>query len=311
MKPVLSYNFWEAIKTGLRYANSAFLTEKKKYQKKQSNKTLLYTIIYNKIAREWFSILSTEEMKMVVEKRPRIFMKPFRPYISSRWKKRRTIKVICDSYDFLRENHLMHILDNENTLLSEFTLKDELKACLLWGYDEKLRKEGEFVLKFYCEQLGGVIAMASISFEKENEWICRIGCIQGNHLLPPDSMKQAQLQMHGLRPKVLMIFTIQSICKVFGITKIYGAGDEIIAHNKKHAIHIPWIHKLGFSYDDVWKEEGGQLDTEGWFVIPAAPKRKSIAEMKVHKRAYYRRRYELESDIAGQIEQSLNNLKRK
>ena len=307
MSDSLSHHYFKVVKTGFQYASTAFVTEKKKYRRKQIFKTLLYTIVHHQTARKWFEILASNNMQSVVQKRPRLYMKPFRPYISSKWNKKRVINVILDSYDFIRQKQLTQIIDQENFILANFNMKDDVAARILICYDEKLRKEGEFVIKFVCEQLGGVISMSSISFEQDKgEWICRIGCIQGNHLLPPESTKQAQLMMHGLRPKVLMIFCIQTICQHFGITGIFGAGDQILAHNKKHAIHIPWIHKLKFSYDLIWKEEGGELGDDGFYSIPCIPKRKSIEEMKVHKRAYYRRRYELENEISNQIKQSLS-----
>ncbi len=295
------------LKTGIQLANIAFNNESDAYKRKQRSKTLMYFFTRSKLTNYWLDKLNDEALRDVFKCRPRLFMKPYRPYLSTRWNKYKVIQVIIDNYDFLRKKGLMSWVGPEIKTICDFSLKDGIDARIEIGYHEKFRKEGELVVQFICEELGGVISVASFSFEHEaGIWNCRIGCIQGNNELPAEKMKLAQKLMHGLRPKVLMIFVIQQICNVLQVDHLYGSGDSIQAHKKKHAIHIPWVHKIGFKYDEIWKEEGGVQNDEGWFEIPIFPKRKSVAEMKVHKRAYYMKRYELEKNIAEGIESSLS-----
>ena len=87
---------------------------------------------------------------------------------------------------------------------------------------------------------------------------------------------------------------------------LYGVGSKIQAHNKKHFIHIEWMHKLSFSYDTLWKEVDGTPDKDGWFKLPIEMPRKSIEEIKSSKRSLYRNRYEMLDKIAEEIRKTIN-----
>ena len=144
--------------------------------------------------------------------------------------------------------------------------------------------------------------------DKENEeWVCRIGCVQGNKSAETENaIKELQKQMYALRPKALMIFIIQEFSRQLGFSALYGVGSKIQAHNKKHFIHIEWLHKLSFSYDTLWKEADGSLDKDGWFKLPIQMQRKSMEEIKSSKRSLYRSRYEMLDKIAAEIQKTIN-----
>ena len=144
--------------------------------------------------------------------------------------------------------------------------------------------------------------------DKENEeWVCRIGCVQGNKSAETENaIKELQKQMYALRPKALMIFIIQELSRQLGCTALYGVGSKIQAHNKKHFIHIEWLHKLSFSYDTLWKEADGIPDKDGWFKLPIEMHRKPMEEIKSSKRSLYRYRYEMLDKIAAEIKETIN-----
>ena len=131
-------------------------------------------------------------------------------------------------------------------------------------------KRGELVVSLHCDSYQEAICEASFVIDKENEgWVCRIGCVQGNKSAETENaIKELQKQMYALRPKALMIFIIQELSRQLGCTALYGVGSKIQAHNKKHFIHIEWLHKLSFSYDTLWKEADGTPDKDGWFKLP-------------------------------------------
>ena len=114
--------------------------------------------------------------------------------------------------------------------------------------------------------------------------VCRIGCVQGNKSAETENaIKELQKQMYALRPKALMIFIIQEFSRQLGFSALYGVGSKIQAHNKKHFIHIEWLHKLSFSYDTLWKEADGSLDKDGWFKLPIQMQRKSMEENQIEQ----------------------------
>ena len=223
--------------------------------------------------------------------------------MSIKWGKNKKIKVIEDTYRFIlsKGEHFSQLIDPKNSIqIAQFNLNESTVGTLTLGYDERYRKEGELVAQFESEQLGGMIAAAAFSFEEveKGRWVCRIGCIQGHSKNDDNHSKTAQKMMNGLRPKSLIIFTLQELARELGCTAVYGAGDSIQAYRKKHAIHLPWRHTISFNYNAVWSESDGQPVAEGWYQLPLKAVQKDMSEIKTHKRAYYRKRYALLDSIS-------------
>lgn len=300
-----SVPFISGILNGQSYACNAFSDEKKSFRRKQQLKSIFGAILNPFFTLRWYEILKSPGFNFITEYRKRIYIKPYRVYMSTKWKKEQKIKVICDTYKFISKTKMFEqlITCKEGLEIAAFKLNGEIEASVTLGYDERFRKEGELVLSFDCNHFGGRIVAASFSFEEEkNEnWVCRIGCIQGKKQDFENSSKKVQKLLNGLRPKSLIVFMMLSLCKELGCTSIYGVGDSIQAYRQKHAIHLHWIHKINFDYDAIWNESGGKLNTEGWYELPLSPTLKSIEDIKSHKRAVYRRRYAQMDEISLKI----------
>ncbi len=299
---------------GWQLAANAFSGERKRYRRKQQYKIFLYTLMSPSFAKEWFDTLYSPEYDQIVKHRPRLYVKPFRVYMSTGWDKHHKMKTILDTYHFINSagNAFTQVITGKDNLpVACFKLKDGSEASVMLGYDERYRKEGELVLFFVCKQLGGIVAAASFSFERSdsNNWVCRIGCIQGNKTSDENNIaKTAQNLMYGLRPKSFMVFLVQEFARQLGIDAIYGAGQSIQAFRRKHFIHIPVLHTIRQNYNDMWLESGGVLGKDGWFALPLMPKRKTLEEIKSHKRAVYKRRYEMMDSISAEISKSMQRV---
>lgn len=292
--PVLS-----AAITGWRFAERALAGESKHYCRSQQWRVLRNALLYPYFASWWFEILKSPYFQYVLAYRKRIYFKPFQVYISINWTKKQKVKVIQDTYRFIlsKGEAFRQVLPiGDGIEMARFKLSDMTDGLLCLGYSERHRKEGELVFSFICEQLGGMIATISFSFEeiKEGEWVCHIGCVQGNNRINDvNTSKAAQSLMHGLRPKSLIIFAVQELSRQLGLSAIYGTGDSIQAYRRKHIVHLPWCHSIGFNYNETFSECGGQSCDDGWYSLPLKPVRKDIQDVKSNKRAQYRRRYEM------------------
>ena len=301
----------ELLHDALALTEHSFANENPKYIKKQKNKILFHTLLNISFAKKWFSLIQSEEYKWVLSHRPRIYFKPFRVYMSTKWGKKERTKALLSCYAFIKQQpFLTRVIQEEKPIkLAEFTMKyNGEKGQIYLGYNERFRKEGELVVSLHCDSYQEAICEASFVIDKENEeWICRIGCVQGNKSAETENaIKELQKQMYALRPKALMIFIIQELSRQLGCTALYGVGSKIQAHNKKHFIHIEWLHKLSFSYDTLWKEADGVPDKDGWFKLPIELQRKSMEEIKSSKRSLYRSRYEMLDKIAAEIQRTIN-----
>lgn len=289
-------------------AAQAFADERVSYRKKQERKSLLYAMLHPGFAARWFRLLDSPEFTDIYQSSPRIYMKPFRVYMSIKWTREHKVKVLVDTYRFIRQNapSLMTAVTGGHLEIVRIKLSEEMTGVLMLSYDYKYRKEGELVITFECEQLGGTIASAAFSFEElqPDSWICRIGCIQGHQKQDSYPSKEAQKLLHGLRPKSLVLFALQELCRDWNLKAIYGAGDFIQAYRRKHAIHIQTLHSIRFDYNAFWEESGGKPLADGWFDLPLSMVRKEIKDVKTSKRALYTRRYKLLDGLATDIEQA-------
>ena len=301
----------ELLHDALALTEHSFANENPKYIKKQKNKILFHTLLNIPFAKKWFSLIQSEEYKWVLSHRPRIYFKPFRVYMSTKWGKKERTKALLSCYAFIKQQpFLTRVIQEEKPIkLAEFTMKyNGEKGQIYLGYNERFRKEGELVVSLHCDSYQEAICEASFVIDKENEeWVCRIARVQGNKSAETENaIKELQKQMYALRPKALMIFIIQEFSRQLGCSALYGVGSKIQAHNKKHFIHIEWLHKLSFSYDTLWKEADGSLDKDGWFKLPIQMQRKSMEEIKSSKRSLYRSRYEMLDKIAAEIQKTIN-----
>ncbi len=294
----------DTIKTGIKFADAGYKDYSPKYRKKQKWKIAFHTFFNLKFAKKWFDFIQSSEFETVFRYRKKIYIKPFRPYISIKWNKNRKLKVILDTYRFLQEKGLLDKFLIDFVPVAEIDFNNEFTGLLKLEYDNKFRKEGELVLTFECNQCGGKIVSVSFSVEQEQngKWICRVGCVQG--LSRKKNFKLAQKLLFGMRPNSFIIFALQELIRNLSIEKIFAASNAVQANRKKHFINIQSIHKINFDYDKFYEDVGGKRISTDWFELPLTFKRKDINDIKSQKRNLYRKRYKLLDDVADRISSS-------
>ncbi len=249
--PILSV----AVK-GWQHASRAFSDENEEYLRKQQWKSFFTALINPAFASKWFAIIKSPEFFLLAKHRPKLYLKPFRAYISIRWNKKQRMKVILDTYRYIwsRGEGFKRMITNSNQIeVARFPLSNGFEGILALGYDYRFRKEGEMVLFFDCNQLGEKIVAAAFSFEelKTGQWVCRIGCVQGHAPENGNLSKTVQKLMYGLRPKSFMVFVIQEFSRQLGLAAVYGAGDSIQTYRRKHLIYLPKRHTIHFDYNAI------------------------------------------------------------
>ncbi|HEY4786458.1 MAG TPA: DUF535 family protein [Bacteroidales bacterium] len=305
--------FLSVAMNGWQRASKAFSHERKSYLIWQQWRSFFAALIYYKVALKWFGIIESPGFTQISVYRPKLYFKPFRVYMSIRWNAKQRIKVMLDTYRFILSKgdaFARGILQTGGIVIASIMLGDAMDGVLTLGYDERFRKEGELVLSFDCNQLGGRIVSAAFSFEEIETgcWVCRIGCIQGHMINESNSSKAVQKLMHGLRPKSFIVFAVQELTRQLGFNAIYGAGDGIQAYRRKHFIHLSRRHAIQFNYNSLWAESGGQPYKDGWFELPLTPLRKNMQEIKSNKRSLYLKRFSVLDDLSAQIADSCNKI---
>ena len=298
--------FFSVAAESWQFASQAFDGHKKSYRIKRQWRSFLAALIHPKMAGEWFRTLKSPDFILVSEHRPQLYFKPFRVYMSIAWTSVQKIKVILDTYRFIKskgETFTEVFTCNRGVEIARWQLNDSMEGTLKLGYHEMHRKEGELVLFFECEQLGGTIGTIAFSFEEmaSENWVCRIACVQGHLFGKSDSTKKIQKLLHGLRPKSFMVFAVQELSRHLGLNAVYGAGDSIHPYRRQHTIHIHKLHNIQFDYDTFWLESGGQRNPDGWYELPLMMVKKDIQDIDSNKRALYRRRYSMLDELSLKI----------
>ena len=169
-----------------------------------------------------------------------------------------------------------------------------------YGWHEK---EGDLTLSLQDNRSGELLFTLSFSisnFEAGHQEIF-IGGLQGNKSAnDKDRIIDFTRGLHGLRPKALIMFTLQQLAMNWKITHLRAISDD--THIYRHA------HKrkdLLVRYDEFWSECGGTLAPDGMFDLPVTPVEREISTLKANKRQMYRRRYVMLAEIADQIRASL------
>ncbi len=296
-----------------RFAYRGYESQPHRYRRKQQWKSFFYAVFNAGFAKKWFEIINAPEYELITAQRKLLYFKPFRVYMSVKWSKAKKTKVILDTYKFIYKHNgaFIGIIESNQVFeIADFKLHDSTQGKLILWYEDRYRKEGELLLSFVCEELGGMIVTASFSFEELSidNWICRIGCIQGHSSNGENATKMAQKLLHGLRPKALIVFAIQEFSKHLGFSGVYGAGDDIQAYRQKHLIHLPGRHDINFNYNAIWTECGGELAMDGWYKLPLSQVPKNMEDISSNKRSQYRKRYTLLDELSLKITDAVKRL---
>ncbi len=295
---------WQAAREGWRLATAGYAGEPFLKLLKQQVRWAFAAALKGSDAAGWFDCSADYPLRTYVDLNPRMALKPLRVYLSENWKIERKIKVLRDSYAFIESigAPLRDALFRPGgVVLATIPLPSIGDAELVLGYDNTYRKEGEMVVTLRSPEPGGNIIALAFAFERGDDgaWLLYVGCIQGRNGVDNKPISKA---MHGLFPKAFIVFAIQEIARSLGIGMIFGVGNSIHSHRKKHIIHIKSRHGLTFDYDELWGELGGEPAHEGWFEVPLQLERRPYESIKSNKRSMYTKRYAMLDEVSRQID---------
>ncbi len=110
-----------------------------------------------------------------------------------------------------------------------------------------------------------------------------------------DQVRLITKQMHGMRPKNLLMSAVYAVATFFHVKSILGVSNQC---------HIKSQH-LKSSYDTFWLECNGTQTADGWFQLPIQEPVRDIESVKSQRRAEFRRREALRDAMTQEIIMSL------
>lgn len=264
--------------------------------------------------RRWFQFLEGSPFAALAAAYPRLYEKPLRPYVHKDITAPAAVGMLEQHYSFLLQRApatlLQALCGNEPFLLNERTRDAETPLVINLTYAKHMQQEGELTLSLgppesmQSSWQHAWIASLTFTICRDAEgWAFRVGGVQGGmQATGKQDAKLATRVFYGLRPKSLLIHVLRELAASWGIGRIQGISDaKHCFMRKRYRGRI----RIKSSYDELWREAGGQLTADGYFDIPVLLPRRSLASIPSRKRAQYQRRYELLAGIDAEIRSKL------
>jgi uncharacterized protein VirK/YbjX len=125
-----------------------------------------------------------------------------------------------------------------------------------------------------------------------------IGCIQGANIEGAlDAIRVATRELHGVRPKQLLVTLVRGLGYAFGCRRLY------LVSNANRVVHSAMRQgRVRADYDQLWQELGAELLADGDYALPCAPLAPlDLESIQSKKRSEARKRHELVSSLATQL----------
>ncbi len=147
-----------------------------------------------------------------------------------------------------------------------------------------------------------------IARDSDKDWAMWIGALQGPNVDDArELIKKITKKCHAYRTKNLILYAAQAVARNLGLKKIFAVTNEGYYANN----HLRRDRKLKTSFSDFWAEAGGTPTSDARFYeLPIIETRKTVEEIPSHKRAQYRRRFELLDKLDATVDKNLRGFER-
>jgi len=229
---------------------------------------------------------------------PRLLERHMHRYINTQWRRRRRLRSLHQHYRFalasLPEGLFEQVYGQGHASLGGIIAKDGTLLTLCMRPPIFMGCEGELCLQL-CDATENPLYSIVFSVVGEQRTRLVIGCLQG----PAgdgarDIVRALTRQLHGLRPKQLMLSL------VYTFARHYGIRDIIAVSNQAHPLRRSGRPVLS-DYDAFWEEQQGAAIAGGWYALPASPGRKSETDVSSQHRSAFRRREALRREAEQRV----------
>ncbi|HUA82078.1 MAG TPA: DUF535 family protein [Dyella sp.] len=217
---------------------------------------------------------------------PRLLERHMHRFINATWSRGDRLNYLQQHYRFALAHFPRGLFERVYALghahLGSLTAKDGsvLKLCLrppiLKGC------EGELCLQL-CDAHDEPLYSIVFTVADEKPTIM-IGCLQGPRgENARGAVRELTRNMHGMRPKQLMLSLVYAFAHHYGIDKLVAIGND--AHPLRRSGRPVYS-----DYDAFWEEQQGKRIGGGWFALPPSQAHKAPVDVPSNHRAAFRRR---------------------
>ncbi len=225
-------------------------------------------------------------MRAYLQRDPRLLERHFHRYLHAQWSRRERLHAVQRHYQFalarLPGALFEAVYVDGGAELGRLSLKDGSELKLSLRPPIFLGSEGELCLQI-SDLADQPLYRIVFSVIGERPAIA-IGSLQGpggEHA--KDVVRELTRNMHGLRPKQLMLSLVYAFARHYAVERVHAVGNA--AHPLRRA-----RRQFQADYDAFWQEQKGRDVGDGWFVLPEMPSHKCESEVPSRHRSAYRRR---------------------
>lgn len=249
----------------------------------------------------WLRLLNSHPaFSEYVRNCPRFLYKVYRPYISNALGPEDRLAAIRAHYDFIFRRGLGQTVARASlgpVVLAACEGKSGLPYEIQLRAVNMFDREGELVLQL--AQNGKVIYTVAFTVApRAGRSAVSIGCVQGGRLDDArESIRLATRDLHGIRPKQLMVSLVRQLGHEYGCARLH------LVSNRNRVIYK--AIRLGCvlaDYDLLWEELGATKNAAGDYELDCAPiAAPDLEAIPSKKRSEARKRYELMCGLADSV----------
>jgi uncharacterized protein VirK/YbjX len=255
-------------------------------------------LAYPLLTRNWLALLNSHgALRELAHLQPRLLHKIYRPYLSMRLNRRQGLTALAEHYRFVLKHGLAGIVARATlgrVELADFNGKSGARYHVDLRAIVPMEREGELVLQLRC----GPALIQSVAFSfllDGRQTSVGVGCLQGaNSGAGLALTREATRDLHGLRPKSLLLRLVQQLGHSYGCTQMLLVGNENRVVPRQ--IRAGRVHA---DYDVFWQEMGAQPRDDGDYTLACGPLLAPVMEqIASKKRSEARKRHELLAAVA-------------
>jgi uncharacterized protein VirK/YbjX len=235
---------------------------------------------------------------------PRFLYKVYRPYISTTLDAGQRLAAIRAHYEFIFRRGLGQVVARASmgpVSLVEACGRSGLPYRIELRTVDRFDREGELVLQLVQDE-EALYTVAFTLAPRDGVHALSIGCIQGGKTADArEAIRVATRELHGLRPKQLMVNLVRQLAHDYGCERV------VMVSNRNRVIYKA-IRKgrVLADYDALWAELGARRRVDGDYEMDCAPlAAPDLEAIPSKKRAEARRRHEVMMLLADGVGKGL------
>jgi uncharacterized protein VirK/YbjX len=270
-------------------------------------KLKLRSLAHRRHTGRWLQLLNSHPaFSEYVRNWPRFLYKIYRPYLTATLDMDARISALASHYQFLFTRGLDPVIMQASgaavPLASVEGKSGTSYQLLLRAVGTCLEREGELVLQLCQDEQ--ILCSAAFTFGWRGEsHAVSIGCVQGGKAEGTlDAIRLATRDLHGLRPKQLLVTLVRELGWRFGCRQV------LLVSNRNRVVRSAARKgRVLADYDQLWMEMGARRRADGDFELPCAPlQAPDLESIPSKKRSEARKRHEMVVALAGAVNQRLS-----